>query len=49
MITYGSQMVLDKWNYSDSQAVRFTVRYSFNSTNNRYKGSNAGQKEINRL
>lgn len=49
MITYGSQMVLDKWNYSDSQAVRFTVRYSFNSTNSRYQGRNAGQKEINRL
>ena len=49
MITYGSRMVLDKWNYSDSRAIRFTARYAFNSTNNRYKGSNAGQKEINRL
>lgn len=49
MITYGSQMVLDKWNYSDSRALRLTARYTFNATNNRYKGSNAGQKEIDRL
>ena len=49
MITYGSQMVLEKWNYSDSQAIRLTARYAFNSTSNRYKGSNAGQKELDRL
>lgn len=49
MITYGSQMELDKWNYSDSQAVRLTIRYAFNSTSNRYKGRNAGQKEMDRL
>lgn len=49
MITYGSQMKLDKWNYSDSQAVRLTVRYAFNSTMNKYKGRGAGQSEKNRL
>ena len=49
MITYGTQMTLDKWNYSDSRALRLTIRYAFNTTNNRYKGSNAGQKEIDRL
>ena len=49
MITYGTQMTLDKWNYSDSRALRLTIRYAFNATNNRYKGSNAGQKEIDRL
>lgn len=49
MITYGNRMVLDKWNYSDSQAIRLTVRYAFNATSNRYKGSNAGQKEMDRL
>lgn len=31
MIVYGSQMVLDKWNYSDSRALRLTVRYAFNA------------------
>ncbi len=49
MITYGSQMKLDKWNYSDSQAVRFTIRYAFNSTMSKYKGRSAGQSERNRL
>lgn len=49
MITHGTQMKLDKWNYSDSQAVRFTIRYVFNSTVNRYKGKGAGQSEKNRL
>jgi hypothetical protein len=49
MITYGNQMVLDKWNYSDSRALRLTVHYAFNATSNRYKGSNAGQKEIDRF
>lgn len=49
MVTYGSQMNLIKWNYSDSQSIRFTVRYSFNTTMNKYKGRSAGQTERNRL
>lgn len=49
MITYGEQMKLDKWNYSDSQAVRLTIRYAFNSTMSKYKGRGAGQSERNRL
>lgn len=49
MITYGSQMRLDKWNYSDSQAIRLTIRYAFNSTMSKYKGRGAGQNERNRL
>lgn len=49
MITYGTQMKLDKWNYSDSQAIRLTIRYSFNATMDRYKGRGAGQSERNRL
>ena len=49
MITYGSQMRLNKWNYSDSQALRLTVRYSFNSTMSKYKGKGAGQQEKQRL
>ena len=48
-ITYGTQMKLDKWNYSDSQAVRLTIRYAFNSTMSKYKGRGAGQSEKNRL
>lgn len=49
MITYGSQMKLNKWNYSDSQAIRLTIRYSFNSTMSKYKGRGAGQDEKSRL
>ena len=49
MITYGTQMKLDKWNYSDSQAVRLTLRYAFNSTMSKDKGKGAGQSEKNRL
>ena len=49
MITHGTQMKLDKWNYSDSQAVRLTIRYAFNSTISKYKGKGAGQSEKNRL
>lgn len=49
MKTYGRQMVLNKWNYSDSQAIRLTIRYSFNSTMSRYKGKSAAQEEKTRL
>ena len=49
MITYGEQMTLDKWNYSDSQALRLIVRYAFNSTMSKYKGKSAGLSERNRL
>lgn len=49
MRTYGRQMVLNKWNYSDSQALRLTIRYSFNSTMSRYKGKSAAQEEKARL
>lgn len=49
MITYGEQMTLDKWNYSDTQALRLIVRYSFNTTMSKYKGKTAGTSERNRL
>ncbi len=49
MITYGTQMKLDKWNYSDTQALKLTIRYSFNSVMNSYKGKSAGQAEKARL
>lgn len=49
MITYGEQMTLNKWNYSDTQAIRLIVRYSFNATMNKYKGKSAGLLERNRL
>lgn len=49
MITYGQQMTLDKWNYSDTQSLRLIIRYSFNTTKSRYKGKSAGMTERNRL
>lgn len=49
MFTYGINMLLDKWNYSDSQAVKLTVSYRFNTTSSKYKGTGAGNAEKNRL
>lgn len=49
MITYGDQMTLNKWNYSDTQALRLIVRYSFNTTMSKYKGKSAGVSERNRF
>ena len=49
MITHGYQMTLDKWNYSDTQAVRLMIRYSFNAATSKYKGKGAGISERNRF
>ena len=49
MINYGTSMLFDKWNYSDSQAVKLTVSYRFNTANSKYKGTGAGNEEKNRL
>lgn len=49
MITHGTQMTLDKWNYSDTQALRLIIRYSFNTAMSKYKGKGAGISERNRL
>lgn len=49
MITYGTQMTLDKWNYSDTQALRLIIRYSFNTAMSKYKGKGAGINERNRI
>ena len=49
MYTYGTSMLLNKWNYSDSQAVKLTVSYRFNTANSKYKGTGAGNAEKSRL
>lgn len=46
---YSDYTILDKWNYSDSRSVRFTIRYNFNATRNKYRGSGAANDELNRL
>ncbi len=49
MITYGTRLTLDKWNYSDTRSVRLIIRYSFNTARSKYKGKGAGITERNRL
>lgn len=49
MINTGSNSIYNKWNYSDSQALRLTVKYSFNTRPSKYKGRQAGAQERNRL
>ncbi len=49
MISYGSSMTLDKWNYSDTRSLRLIIRYTFNTASSKYKGKTAGQSERQRL
>ena len=48
-IIYGTSLRYNKWNYSDSQAVKLTISYRFNPTNSKYKGTGAGNDEKSRL
>lgn len=45
---YGKREIY-KWNYSDTRKVMITVRYKFNTTNSKYKGTGAGKEEKTRL
>ena len=45
---YGKREIY-KWNYSDTRKVMITVRYKFNVTNSKYKGTGAGKEEKSRL
>ena len=46
---YGDSSVERAWMYSDTRGVKLTVRYRFNSTDNKYKGSGAGASEKSRF
>jgi hypothetical protein len=46
---YNEQMNLFQLNYYDSREIELTVRFKFNSARSKYKGTNAGDSEINRL
>ena len=48
-LLYNHQMDFYQLNQYDSREVELTVRYKFNSAKSKYKGTGAGQKEINRL
>ena len=46
---YGTSIVFDKWNYSDSRMLRLTVSYRFNTTRSKYRGTGAANDELERL
>lgn len=48
-LLYNAQMELYQMNKYDSREIEFTIRYKFNSAKNKYKGTGAGQSEIERL
>lgn len=48
-LLYNHQMELFQLNGYDSREVELTVRYRFNSAKSKYKGTGAGDSEMNRL
>lgn len=48
-LLYNAQMELNQINIFDSREIELTVRYRFNTAKSKYKGTGAGQSEINRL
>lgn len=49
VILYSGKAVVDQNLKMDSQSVYLTLRYKFNTSKSKYKGTGAGQDEINRL
>ncbi len=45
---YGNRNIY-KWNYADTRKFVLTLRYTFNTANDRYKGTGAGESEKGRL
>ena len=48
-LLYNKQMEFYQLNRYDSRKIELTLRYKFNSSRSKYKGTGAGQEEINRL
>lgn len=46
---YADTITFDTWNYSDSRNLTVTVRYKFNTSNVKYRGTGAGNTEKSRL
>jgi len=46
---YNDRLNIYQFSRWDSRELELTVRYKFNTTRNRYKGTDAGQGEINRM
>lgn len=49
VVLYSGKAVVDQNLKMDSQCVYLTLRYKFNTSKSKYKGTGAGQNEINRL
>lgn len=48
-LLYNAQMELYQMNRYDTRKLELTVRYRFNTAKSKYKGTGAGESEINRL
>ncbi|MDR0893983.1 MAG: outer membrane beta-barrel family protein, partial [Prevotellaceae bacterium] len=46
---FGKLRLINQTNEANSRQVSLTIRYKFNSANNKYKGSGAGSAQKNRL
>lgn len=49
MLSYSDGIQTEQVGWSDSREFGLTVRYKFNTTRSKYKGSGAGYEEKNRL
>lgn len=47
--SYSNHVLIDNDNFFDARSVSISVRYSFNVTKSKYKGTGAGNSEKNRL
>lgn len=47
-LRYGNREIY-KWNYADTRKLVLTIRYKFNTTRSKYKGTGAGNDEKSRL
>ena len=48
-VGYFNRLIVTECNKSDTREFRLTLRYKFNATKSRYKGTGAGKDAINRL
>ena len=47
--SYNDRLNIYQFSRWDTRELELTVRYKFNTAKNRYKGTGAGQGEINRM
>ncbi|HQG68312.1 MAG TPA: TonB-dependent receptor, partial [Paludibacteraceae bacterium] len=48
-LLYNQKMQFLQTNRNDTREVKLTVRYNFNTAKSKYKGTEAGEKEMKRL